>query len=45
MHLEAPLSMPHTGQILQSRDSGVEMKHFQYSQPSVSVVGRGVRQA
>jgi hypothetical protein len=29
MHLGTPLSMPHTGQSLQSHDSGVEMQHFQ----------------
>ena len=29
MHLGTPLWMPHTGQRLQSHDSGVEMQHFQ----------------
>ena len=29
VYLGTPLSMPHTGQSLQSHDSGVEMQHFQ----------------
>jgi hypothetical protein len=29
LHLGTPLSMPHTGQSLQSHDSGVDMQHFQ----------------